>query len=346
MLRVFDNVLSPTACRYLHAASSLGELGDEHHTAFDRDQAGSPQTALEACVHSILTQLRDESPCVEYWWRDAWEHVEAHEDVDEYLFEQTRERRYPTHGHVLYLDVGPAVRAPTCVWSHRQEEEEEAASRQEEEGTSLLRPDFGALTTVPARAGRLLRFDGPLMHAVPRPTLRWLPTDARTAGGGGGSGGGGRTGRRGGGGGGGAPPSPKDLVRSVVLFNTWESRPLDVPNSDGKRDPADVIAEIASSISSPKIDALVEAMAHPQPTCEPFDTWQPVEPTLMGGVSSGSRGAGGIDGGAAPAPAMKVWLLGEAERRGQPEKTLELTAPTGLADALQQEAAVTRFAPH
>ena len=61
---------------------------------------------------------------------------------------------------MLYLSVGKLVLGPTCVW--------------EGGGGGGGHDDLGALTTVPARAGRLLRFDGRLMHAVPQPVDVWL----------------------------------------------------------------------------------------------------------------------------------------------------------------------------
>ena len=63
MLHVFDGVLAPSTSRYLHTASSLGELGDELHTVFLRDSP--PKTAIESCLQSILHELNDPSPCVE-----------------------------------------------------------------------------------------------------------------------------------------------------------------------------------------------------------------------------------------------------------------------------------------
>ena len=63
MLHVFDGVLAPSTSRYLHTASSLGELGDELHTVFLRDSP--PKTAIESCLQSLLHELNDPSPCVE-----------------------------------------------------------------------------------------------------------------------------------------------------------------------------------------------------------------------------------------------------------------------------------------
>ena len=171
------------------------------------------------------------------WWRDEWVHVEAHEDVDEYLFELTRERRYPEHAHVLYLTVGRAIRAPTCVWGRTHEHAPRSGT-------------LGELSIVPARTGRLLRFNGKQMHGVPRPTLRWLPLSSRNEGASAVSSTEGSSQR----------PTKDDLVRSVVLFNTWAVPPLDVETADGAVDPREVIRKLAAEFSSPKIDALVEVM--------------------------------------------------------------------------------------
>lgn len=57
--------------------------------------------------------------------------------------------------------------------------------------------------TVPAKPGRLFRFNGTYLHAVPRPTNFWFLLFVK-----------------------GAPQydPPEELGRSVVLFNTWKRR--------------------------------------------------------------------------------------------------------------------------
>ena len=47
---VFDKVLAPSTCQYLHTASSIGELGDEMHTIQSRRQqaSGSPRHCLDS----------------------------------------------------------------------------------------------------------------------------------------------------------------------------------------------------------------------------------------------------------------------------------------------------------
>jgi hypothetical protein len=199
MVLVFDQVFSPAACAVLHTAACSRALG---HALFPREQPGS---AIEAALASFLNEVGDSSTHVEYWSRQDWKHIEAHADVDEKHAVATLGReslRYPRSAHVLYLEVGLRVRGPTCVW------EPHASS------SSL----FGTLTTVPAVAGRVLRFDGRYQHAVPRPADVWLAPFAISQSGG-----------------------AKDFVRSVILFNTWEEPPMGVeqeapPESETRND--------------------------------------------------------------------------------------------------------------
>ena len=309
---VFDKVLAPSTCQYLHTASSIGELGDEMHTAFNR-VGSKPATALEHCLDSILRELGDESPCVEYWWRDKWVHVEAHEDVDEELFARKGVRSYPTNGHVLYLEVGDAVRGPTCVW----ERDEDAP----------VRCDFGALTTVPAVEGRLLRFSGELMHAVPKPPMTWFGSSLGEA----------------------APAVPKartkgDTVRSVVLFNTWPEPPLDVARANA-RDPKAVIEQMAAEFNSPKLDAMVKVMESPDFLCQARERWTQVEVNHHHHHQQQQQQQEEEEEphNAVASTQLNVALLGEEERRQQSELTVQLQAPAGVPTALLEETAVTRF---
>ena len=298
VVQVFDGVLSAATSSYLHAVSSLGKLGDEEHTAFQRAQPA--QTALERCILSLLQELGDESPCVEYWWRDEWVHVEAHEDLDEELFAQSGERRYPTHAHVLYLEVAQPVRAPTCVWERRAD--------------GRGRADFGPLTTVPAVAGRLLRFPGALSHAVPKPATLWLPaTHAKQP-------------RR--------VAGERELVRSVVLFNTWSEPPLAVGRARQREDPEVHIRRLATEFGSPKLDKLVDLIATSDAYCQPRTEWAEVQPARRQ-LSTTDQSQ--------PRSSMQVPLLGGEARRQQPERSVLLDAPDGLEDALLAEATVSSF---
>ena len=182
-LLVFDGVFGASACQALHTACQSRGLG---HALYERDRR--PTSALESAMESYLVELGDEAPFVEYWSRQEWRHIEAHADVDERLAADGGKLRFPDHGHVAYLHVGPKVRGPTCVW-------EPAGGAQ----------FGGAMTAVPARAGRVLRFEGSLQHAVPKPADVWLAPFVISQSG-----------------------TADDFVRSVVLFNTWTERPFGV----------------------------------------------------------------------------------------------------------------------
>lgn len=122
-ISVWDNVLSLESRHQLHQAATASGLG---HFCFRR---GAPATLMEGALDQILQELPEEGTeeYVEYWARQEWRHIEAHADVDENLAKvQDAERgysaesfRYPTWGHVLYLQVGTNVTGPTCLFPSR-----------------------------------------------------------------------------------------------------------------------------------------------------------------------------------------------------------------------------------
>jgi hypothetical protein len=192
----------------LRQAAKQAGLG---HKVFTRPLVGTNNNVIEQALDEILYEIGDDTKYVEYWTRQEWRSIEAHADVDEFLAKQqdgvgveASPFRYPDHGHVLYLQVGTNVRGPTCVFPDRKS------------GGDLLRPTENVsnhhdvpVVTVPAVPGRVLRFDGSYLHAVPRPADLWLLKFTR-----------------------GAPVySPEEeWGRSVILFNTWGDKPpQDVP---------------------------------------------------------------------------------------------------------------------
>eukprot|EP00977_Amphora_coffeiformis_P027979 scaffold34676_cov176-Amphora_coffeaeformis.AAC.8 len=185
-IHVWDNVMDNPARAVVHQVAADKGLG---HTLMIRKN--QPRTALESALKNILQELNDTSPYVEYWCRQEWRHIEAHADVDEYRAKTNPgdDFEYPTHGHVLYLQIGPKVRGPTCLFP-------DCTS-----GGDLVRGDLSVLT-VPAVSGRLLRFPGHWLHAVPRPTDLWMLPFVK-----------------------GSPDFSEDFLRSVVLFNTWNEAP-------------------------------------------------------------------------------------------------------------------------
>ena len=274
MVLVCDGVFTPATCALLHtvamAFSSSFERGNS--LIYTRSE---PKNIMEAAIDSFLDETDDESCFVEYWARQEWKNIEAHIDIDEERARFKRPFRHPKRAHVSYLAVGRRVRAPTCVW----------------ERTPTDDFPFGAFTSVPAVAGRVLRFDGSLQHAVPYPTQIWLHSNAA------------------------APvcDTPEELVRSVLLFNTWDKPPLgrSYAPSDDRFD-----------LSPTQGGGL---------RCVPRDGWS------LASISSHTAPEDGT---------MTLTLLGDAQRRGRAEKVLPLrVSRTALANALEEETAVTRLEP-
>jgi hypothetical protein len=182
---VFDGVLSPRCLADLTAP----ELYDVGPDVYRRSQGScSPQ---EVFIESLLVGLGCGSTReVEWWGRSEWKPIEAHRDVDEEAAVARGERRCPTKSLVVYLDVDPEMRAPTCLW--------------------VPGDDTGhtsALLVVPAVPGRVLIFPGTLLHAVPCPTLSWLGPKAKP----------GLAGDR-----------PDGGLRRVLVLNLWDDQaPVD-----------------------------------------------------------------------------------------------------------------------
>ena len=99
-------------------------------------------------------QLGDSSGFVEYWGRAQWDAVPAHFDCDEGQLDGGV--RTPTSAHVLYLEVAPNVAAPTVLWGQANPGQAGAEAGGAEAGAA----EAARLYVVPAKEGRLLRFDG------------------------------------------------------------------------------------------------------------------------------------------------------------------------------------------
>jgi len=302
----WDGVFSHPTCTTLQNEARAVGLG---HRVFQ--PANQPRTHLEAALRSVLLELNDKSNFVEYWTRQPWKHIEAHADVDEKLAGQTGELRYPQHGHVLYLAVGSRVRGPTCVFDATRGSELAARRSASTTDGSSTETDERTLTIVPAVRGRLLRFNGSLVHAVPAPTDRWLTPFAKST-----------------------PVSPEaDWQRVVVLFNTWPAAP-----------PLGVETEPPEL----HVPAHGARSGYVDDVCAPFSAWRSVR---VGGAAAlpgaeedtaaceaDSKGSGSVT--------AKVWLLGDEHRRGQASRTVQLRAPSNIGEALAQEHAAMRLTLH
>lgn len=207
LVEIYDDVITAPVLKLVDICASAGGLGHAVYlrTASDsktkdkptncsggdgggfcvtrNDTTGSrgePATPIEAVIESILSQMSDNCSTVEYWWRDEWISLDAHADIDEKL--ATRHPgeafRYPRNGHVLYLFVGREVQAPTVIWTGSSS----SSSSLEEVGPSPSdNHHYDHMYTVPAVASRLLRFQGSLLHGVPRPALRYMDMDTRSS---------------------------------------------------------------------------------------------------------------------------------------------------------------------
>jgi hypothetical protein len=232
---VHDDVIDIATCKTMDHQLQLGDLG---HTVFFREDP--PRTFTESVIHSLLSSTNDESPIVEYWWREEWINLELHRDIDERLAQQNGPIRFPDHAHVLYLSVGEEALGPTVLLENAIGD--------------ITKEVFDSITIVPAVAGRFLRFTGDMMHAVPRPSLAYLDPE---------EGGSNRelwTRRR--------PVDKSDpeltiLRRSVLLFNTWTDIP---PSEISLLPPTCVLAsekELREMESRPGL-------------CHPFQSWKNV----------------------------------------------------------------------
>jgi len=315
------------------------------NTDDDDTNGHNNRNIIEQTLDVILTEIDNnnngssssdgQKQYIEYWTRQEWRHIEAHTDVDENLsrhmdddtnilkdvdlqskyastYQQSYGHRYPTFGHVLYLQVGTDVRGPTVVFPNRSSggdllkdmkdpsiSEEEECSSEGENGVSM--------SIIPAVEGRLLRFDGRDLHTVPRPTDIWMLPFVK----------------------GGAEYEPEEQFgRSVILFNVWpgdEDPPLDVP-LDIDHDDQQTAATTETKL------------------CNSFSNWKEV--TMNDDIPTTINDS---DNAAAESnQSVKIWLLGNERRRDHPLRTVPLLSPKyGGRDvvrkALSEESKVTEL---
>lgn len=251
-IQVYDNVISSAIAKYLHNSAQAVGLG---HRSFARPlKANGTYGPIELALDAILSEMDgeeavgDKKQYVEYWTRQEWRSIEAHADVDEFRAKEEDSSvtaaadlislgpdgyRYPKYGHVLYLQVGSNVRGPTCIWPGRRsggellrdvrvstepkEDEGDAEGITDEESCNAA-ANIVEMLIVPALRGRLLRFPGSALHAVPRPHDFWFLPFVM----------------------GSASHTPAEAWgRSVVLFNIWEDDPpkgVSLNSGEGHKD--------------------------------------------------------------------------------------------------------------
>ena len=337
-INVWDNVVPPLLCEQLHLEASKAGLG---HKAFTRplipDVDGSEsknRPLIELAIDEILTKLGDDvgignsttdnddddgqqqQQFVEYWTRQEWRHIEAHADVDENLAKEEDKSemetsqvlpfRFPSRGHVLYLKVGTEVQGPTCLFPKRSSGKDLLKSDNDNNNNNNNSDEEIELVTVPAVEGRLLRFEGSTLHAVPRPADLWFLSFVK-----------------------GAPKfTPEETWgRSVILFNTWfGDPPRDVPLDDSKR----------LDVESEQNDK--EELLRVNEVSDWNDIFSFEDSSGLAGNEYEVCEEEQIYG----RPA-KVWLLGNERRRGQAMRTIKLKAPEETRNMLLEKHSVSRI---
>ena len=154
---VHDGVFSASALATLAMAPDAAGV-------YRRSNNGA-STAHECAIESLLAALDDDtSREVEYWGRDEWLSMEAHRDVDEEIATVDGELRMPDRVVIAYGECEAGMAAPTVLWCNATD-----AAFGGETGHEI----GGRLLVIPALSGRLLDFDGRLLHSVPKPTSAW-----------------------------------------------------------------------------------------------------------------------------------------------------------------------------
>jgi len=343
-VQVYDDAFSPVACQVLHCLSilhSLKKSGEETTIFFRPPHNVTSLTLLEQALDSALTALQDNSShYVEYWSRQEYMNMDAHVDIDEAAaatsFHDSNNHNLdcPTASHVLYLqlDAPPPHRlvGPTCVFP------------QQTVRWTKNDPNGMDLVTIPAVQGRLLRFPGNAMHAVPCPPHRWLLTeheeqllrmqeeeeddddddddcddddddadddDADDD----------------------EEEEEEEMERSVLLFNTW-SNDAGPGISRGKSDSTPK----GHGEGSVEDELEVEHVEHIR--CNPISRWrqQTVNVNAINVPQSTTETASSEQ-------VVRISLMGEQNRRGVPESTVRLTTDSNhfLRAALEEERKVT-----
>ena len=203
-IQVFDNVFDKKTCHELLHPLAI-DHADRCVSSVTQRESGNIHTPLEVALDHLLTTLGDTCPIIEYWSRQEYMNIDAHCDIDERQLEREGTLRHPSYSHVLYLKIN--TKGPTCIFNQVG-----GWKNCDDETTTLI--------TVPAVEGRLLRFPGNLLHAVPKPHDRWLMSEEEN----------------------GAWKLKErleeyddecdedgEVKRSVLLFNTWDDEgPMDV----------------------------------------------------------------------------------------------------------------------
>ena len=306
-VQVFDSVFTPDTCQELHhLALEHAERGKDGSSVFYRGDAAD-LTPLEYALDSCLAQLHDTNDIVEYWSRNEYIHMDAHADIDEQELEDEEQIQCPEFAHVLYLEIQPNIRGPTCVFSQHGGWGNDTTT---------------TIVTIPAVQGRVLRFPGSAMHAVPKPTNRWFlsrqeeeqltddddnESDMWD------------------------DEDEVEVERSVILFNTWSKRgPRGVTQDYTKGAMPDGIEldDVDDNyMEQQKLQRIQEwqedyGKGCCDLWCQPRAKWKEVNI---------------VDNNSLPDVALRISLMGKKTRRLHPMPYVQLVGPSTLRKALEEE---------
>jgi len=233
-VQIFDGVFSS------QIAEALGDCPPGvYQRNRNRKEGASVEhsSAAEIFVESVLVEAGDEGNAVEYWGRTEWLGVETHRDCDESAASQTGIRRFPDRVYIAYLDIQLGLIAPTVLWAP------DTGSQSKKEGR---------LWAVPAVTGRVVSFEGSLLHSVPRPACQFLDTvDAEPA---------------------------MTKRRHVLIINSWSDH---APNLDD--DEYDTVVDRVHPTHVHTSDCL---------KCAPRHLWQPATAQQRDSATGGHNGSG------------------------------------------------------
>jgi hypothetical protein len=228
-LAVHDGVFS---------AASEAVLASAAECAGVYRRADGASTAAEHAIESLLRGMGDdESSEVEYWMKESWVEMEAHRDADEEAASVEGVLRLPSRVLLVYGEVADGLAAPTVLWCGPQSKRVLAHDGRGAEGTEGG-GDGGRLVLVPAVAGRVLEFEGGLMHAVP-----WCV---------------------------GAEDAEASQTRRVLVINCWSDH---APSEEDEEEEEAVEAEAEGALIGEEetADAMADAVAA---CCEPRKAWK------------------------------------------------------------------------
>mmetsp|Transcript_9808 Transcript_9808/g.22354 ORF Transcript_9808/g.22354 Transcript_9808/m.22354 type:complete len:337 (-) Transcript_9808:139-1149(-) len=203
--------------------------------------------------------------------------------------------RHPVAGHVLYLDVGSDARGPTVVFDAANGGDLVARAHDQSDADATVR-----MYSVPAVGGRLLRFRGDRLHAVPRPHDVYWTLDVS-----------------------GNNDQSEGFRRSVLLFNLWD--PEATPLSDTVLDCGEgtTATDRGATARRPRCGGGDDTKDnHPEPpgpsadpACARFGEWTPVPVALRASAPTEDVGGSSFPGDSSPLWSslpwdLLAWLLG------------------------------------